>query len=112
MIHTRDANMTFVPKMTLAVAMILAAGLVVAPPIAPAVAQGINLMPDIQSKTPEERERERKIEEAYRARLRTIPDAQAADPWGGIRNEGAKSAKPAARANNRDVDWGALNRKP
>ncbi len=105
--------MTLVPKTLLAGALILAAGVAFVPPVVPALAQGINLMPDVKTRTPEEIERDRKIEEAYKARLRAIPDAQATDPWGGMRGAPAKPApKPAARANDRDVDWGALNRKP
>lgn len=104
--------MTRVPKTMLAGVVLLAGGLAVALPAAPVLAQGINLMPEVKHKTPEEIERDRKVEDAYKARLRTIPDAQATDPWGGMRAAPAKpAAKPAARA-NRDVDWGALNRKP
>lgn len=104
--------MTLARKTVLAGASILAAGVILAWPVAPALAQGVNIMPEVKTKTPEERERERRIEEAYKAKLRSIPDAQAADPWSGIRDGVAKPAKPAARGAARDVDWGALNRKP
>lgn len=109
--------MTLVRQTALAGALLFAAGLVAAgfgstAPIAPAAAQGINLIPELQSKSPEERERERKAEEAYKAKLRSIPDQQAADPWGSVRGAAKPAAKPAARAGHGDVDWGALNRKP
>ncbi len=97
---------------TIAVAGVAVLGLatLIAPPVAPAQAQGINLMPELRTKTPDEIERERRVEEAYKAKLRTIPDAQKADPWGTVRGEAPKAAKPAGSA-GRDVDWGALNRK-
>lgn len=105
--------MTFAKRTALAGALLLAAGIVAPFPLAPAMAQGINIMPEAPGRSPEQIERDRKIEEAYKARLRTIPDAQAADPWGGMRNNAPKpAARPAPRPGNRDVDWGALNRKP
>jgi hypothetical protein len=112
MIMTRDGRMKTLG--TIAVAGVAVLGLVtlIAPPVAPAQAQAINLMPELRSKTPDEIERERRIEEAYKAKLRTIPDAQKAEPWGNVRGEAPKQAKPSARAGNRDVDWGALGRKP
>src|SRR3954464_11753938 len=64
---------------------------------APASAQGphINMMPELQSKTPEEKEAEAQREKAYRESLKKIPDAKAAsDPWGSVR---AEPAKPAAK---------------
>jgi hypothetical protein len=104
--------MTRMSKTMLAGVLVVAGGLALAPPLTPALAQGINLMPEVRHKTPDEIERDRKVEEAYKAKLRSIPDAQATDPWGGMRAAPAKpAAKPAARP-NRDVDWSALNRKP
>lgn len=65
----------------------------------PAVAQtpNINLMPDLQSKTTEEKEQDAIKDKAYRESLKKIPDAKAsADPWGTVRsNEAPKTAAPA-----------------
>ena len=64
----------------------------------PAAAQApnINLMPDVKSKTPEEKERDAQVDKAYRESLRKIPDAKGtADPWGEVR--GAEAGKPAAK---------------
>jgi hypothetical protein len=65
---------------------------------APAWAQmqtpNINLMPEFQSKTPEEKEADAIKEKAYRESLRKIPDAKASnDPWGTVRT--AEPPKPA-----------------
>lgn len=71
----------------------------------PAVSQmpNINMMPELQSKTPEEKEAEAQREKAYKESLRKVPDAKgSADPWGGVRGtESAKSAgsaKPKAKS--------------
>jgi hypothetical protein len=63
---------------------------------APASAQmpNINLMPEFQSKTPEEKEIEAQREKAYRESLRKIPEAKGSnDPWGNVRT--AEPPKPA-----------------
>ena len=66
---------------------------------APAYAQtpNINLIPELQSKSPEEREQEAIREKAYKESLRKIPDAKASsDPWGSMRsNDTPKAAAPA-----------------
>jgi hypothetical protein len=66
---------------------------------APAYAQtpNINLMPEFQSKSPEEKEQDAIKEKAYRESLKKIPDAKtASDPWGTVRNnEAPKAAAPA-----------------
>lgn len=66
---------------------------------APAYAQtpNINLMPQLQSKSPEEKEQDAIRERAYKESLRKIPDAKASsDPWGGVRSADApKAASPA-----------------
>jgi hypothetical protein len=68
---------------------------------APAAAQmqtpNINLMPEFQSKTPEEKEADALKDKAYRESLRKIPDAKgSSDPWGNVRsNEAPKTASPA-----------------
>ena len=46
----------------------------------------INLMPEVRTKTPEEKEADAIKEKAYRESLRKIPDAKASnDPWGTVR---------------------------
>ena len=66
---------------------------------APAYAQApnINLIPELQSKTPEEKEADAIKDKAYRESLRKIPDAKtSSDPWGTVRNnEAPKTAAPA-----------------
>ena len=66
---------------------------------APAYAQtpNINLMPELQSKSPEEKQQEAIRDKAYRESLRKIPDAKtSSDPWGTVRsNETPKAAAPA-----------------
>jgi hypothetical protein len=65
---------------------------------APALAQApsMNLLPEFQSKTPEEKEADAIKERAYRDSLRKIPDAKTSgDPWGAVR--GAEPAKSASK---------------
>jgi hypothetical protein len=64
---------------------------------APAYAQGvtpnINLIPELASKTPEEKEQEAVKDKAYRESLKKIPDAKvSSDPWGNVRSENAPKA--------------------
>jgi len=70
--------------------------------VRPAFAQqmpNLNLIPEIPSKTPEQREADEKRDKAYRESLRKIPDAKAStDPWGAARSaEAPKMTTPAAR---------------
>ncbi len=81
----------------------LSAAAVVVLLTAPAYAQmstpNINLMPEFQSKTPEEKEQDAIKDKAYKDSLRKIPDAKASsDPWGAVRSTDAPkdSAKAAA----------------
>ena len=63
----------------------------------PAYAQSpnINLMPEFQSKTPEEKEQEAIKDKAYKDSLRKIPDAKASsDPWGTVRSTDTPKAAP------------------
>jgi len=66
--------------------------------MAPAHAQSpnINLIPELQTKSPEEKEQEANREKAYKESLKRIPDAKAAsDPWGGVRsNDAPRTAAP------------------
>jgi hypothetical protein len=55
----------------------------------PAHAQmpNINLIPEMASKTPEEKEQEEIQQKAYKDSLRKIPDAKtSSDPWGTVRS--------------------------
>ena len=76
-------------------------GAAVALAAGPAAAQmqtpNINLLSDLPSKTPEEREQDAVKDKAYRESLKKIPDAKASnDPWGGVRSADApKAATPA-----------------
>ena len=74
-------------------ALALAAG----PAVAQMTTPNINLIPELQSKTPEQKEQEAAKDKAYRESLKKIPDAKASnDPWGGVRN--ADAPKPATAA--------------
>ena len=67
---------------------------------APAFAQtpNINLVPELQSKSPEEKEAEAIKEKAYRESLRKIPDSKASsDPWGTVRSTDAPKTPSAAK---------------
>lgn len=65
----------------------------------PAAAQMMNLMPELKSKTPEEKEQDAITDKAYRESLRKIPETKAAaDPWGNVRSEAPKAAaKPRTK---------------
>src|SRR2546423_15076459 len=68
----------------------------------PAYAQipNVNLMPELQSKTPEEKEAEAARDKAYKESLRKIPDAKtSSDPWGAVRS--ADTPKPSGPAKPR-----------
>ena len=70
----------------------------------PAYAQGvmpnINLMPEVRTKSPEEKEAEAVRDKAYKESLKKIPDAKvSSDPWGNVRSgETPKPAAPAKRS--------------
>jgi hypothetical protein len=99
--------MTMIRKSAFAAMMTF--GLLLAPQ---AYAQNVNLFPSAKQMTPEEREQQRKVDEAYRARMSTIPDAQQSnDPWGNVRGQGVKpqsrpsappAQQPASRSSSRD----------
>jgi hypothetical protein len=67
----------------------------------PAYAQmqtpNVNLIPEIASKTPEEKEQEAAQQKAYRESLKKIPDAKgSSDPWGNMRSvDTPKTPAPA-----------------
>ena len=63
--------------------------------VRPAHAQmpNINLIPELQSKSPEEKEADEARDKAYKESLRKIPDAKtSSDPWGTVRSDTPKSA--------------------
>jgi hypothetical protein len=65
----------------------------------PAYAQApnINLIPELQSKTPEQKEQEAAQQKAYKDSLTKIPDAKvSSDPWGNVRS--VDTPKPPAPA--------------
>ena len=69
----------------------------------PAYAQNttpnVNLIPELQSKTPEEKEAEKARDKAYKESLRKIPDAKvSSDPWGSVRGAEAPKAPAKPRA--------------
>ena len=68
---------------------------------APAYAQmpNINMMPEFQSKSPEEKEQDAVRDKAYKDSLKKIPDAKtSSDPWGTVRsNEAPKAAAAPAK---------------
>src|SRR6266404_2136610 len=79
---------------------ILGAAAVIALLAGPAYAQmmpNVNLIPEVVSKTPEEKEQEATQQKAYRESLKKIPDAKvSSDPWGNIRSvDSPKTSAPA-----------------
>ena len=79
---------------------ILGAAAVIALLTGPAYAQvlpNVNLIPEIASKTPEEKEQEATQQKAYRESLKKIPDAKvSSDPWGNMRSvDTPKTPTPA-----------------
>jgi hypothetical protein len=56
----------------------------------------INLIPELSSKTPEEKEADEARDKAYKDSLRKIPDAKvSSDPWGNVRSDPPKASAPA-----------------
>jgi hypothetical protein len=76
--------------------------------VAPAYAQtpNINLIPELQSKTPEEKEAEAARDKAYKESLKKIPDAKvSSDPWGTVRSGDApKPSTKTAAPKDEDQD--------
>jgi hypothetical protein len=72
----------------------------------------INLMPEFQSKTPEEKEKEAEQQKAYKESLKKIPDAKgSSDPWGTVRSTDTPktSTKTAAPAKQRTKTGSSAN---
>ena len=57
----------------------------------------INLMPEVKTLSPEQKEAEATRDKAYKESLKKIPDAKgSADPWGNVRStDTPKAAAPA-----------------
>lgn len=64
--------------------------------IATAQTPNINLVPELKSQTPEEKERDAQTDKAYRESLRKIPNQSVSDPWGSVRGADETAAKPTA----------------
>ena len=78
----------------------------------PAYAQtpNINLIPELQSKTPEEKEKEAEQQRAYKESLKKIPDAKVSnDPWGNVR--GGDTAKETAKETSKTAAPAKLRTK-
>lgn len=85
---------------------ILRAAAVMALASGPAYAQmpNINLMPEVHSRTPEEKAADEVRDKAYKESLRKIPDPKvSSDPWGAVRSpDTAKtSTKPSTKPRTR-----------
>jgi hypothetical protein len=79
---------------------ILGIAAVIALLTAPAYAQSpnINLIPEVQSKSPEEKEAEAARDKAYKESLKKIPDAKvSSDPWGSVRSVDTPKTPTAAK---------------
>ena len=67
----------------------------------PALAQmpQMNMLPDAESKTPDQIEQDKIREHDYKESLKKIPDAKvSSDPWGNVRSDTPKAAAPAKTA--------------
>jgi hypothetical protein len=76
----------------------------------PAYAQSpnINLIPEMQSRSPEEKEADAARDKAYKESLKKIPDAKASsDPWGNVR--GTDTPKTVAPAKPRTKTGSTTN---
>jgi hypothetical protein len=79
---------------------ILIAVAVAARVTAPVYAQmpNINLMPEVKSKTQEEKDQDAASQRAYKDSLSKIPDAKtSSDPWGAVRSDTPKAAAHPAK---------------
>jgi hypothetical protein len=73
--------------------------LLTAPAYAQMATPNINLMPELQSKSPEEKEQEAAQQKAYKESLKKIPDAKASsDPWGNVRSTETSRETPKTSA--------------
>jgi hypothetical protein len=57
----------------------------------------VNLMPDVPSKTQDEKDADEVRDKAYRESLKKIPDAKtSSDPWGNVRSDAPKASASTA----------------
>ena len=66
----------------------------------PAYAQApnVNLIPELASKTPEEKAADAERDKAYKESLKKIPDAKgSSDPWGTVRSDPPKASAAKSR---------------
>ncbi len=78
--------------------------------VRPAYAQmpNINLIPETQSKSPEEKEAEQERDKAYKESLKKIPDAKtSSDPWGGVRSSDAPKTATTPGAKTKKTRTGS-----
>jgi hypothetical protein len=79
----------------------------------PAYAQSlpdINIIPEARSKTPDEIERDKANEQAYKDSLRKIPDVKASsDPWGSVRSTDAPKPAKTTQTKPRSKTGSASN---
>ncbi|MGA2289348.1 hypothetical protein [Bradyrhizobium sp.] len=58
----------------------------------------VNMIPELASKTPEEKEADEARDKAYKESLKKIPDTKASsDPWGNVRSVDAPKASAPAK---------------
>src|ERR1700687_4258207 len=58
----------------------------------------INLLPELQSKSPEEKEAEAVRDKAYKESLKKIPDGKvSSDPWGNVRSDDPPKTSTATK---------------
>jgi hypothetical protein len=74
-----------------------------APALAQALGTGIPLNQE-KEVTPEQAEKRRKTEEAYRSTIKNIPDAKPVDPWGNMRGGGSDSSGTGAKARSKKAN--------
>lgn len=90
--------MRFQPTKSIVCAALLAAclGSAFVGSVAMAQTPNINLIPELKSQSPEEKERDAVADKAYRESLRKIPDKTVNDPWGDVRGTDASRAAKSA----------------
>jgi hypothetical protein len=70
----------------------------------------INLMPEVNSKSTEEKEAEEQRDKAYKESLKKIPDAKgSSDPWGVVRSDAPKGTATKAPAAKTKTKTGNAN---
>jgi hypothetical protein len=83
-LNWRDEVLAFLGFIMRTFLLALMLMIIAAPAFAQALGTGIPLNQE-KEVTPEQLEKRRKTEEAYRATIKNIPDAKPVDPWGNMR---------------------------